>query len=549
MSFIDFAKICERVRKTSSKSVKVAIIADYLKKLSDTELPITVRFLSGRIFPKGSSLDMNIGYRTLLKALVNVTGLSRRKLLELYKKYGDLGSMTEEALREKRALKAFFGEQEEVSLREVYDELKRIAEISGEESVKRREIRLRGLLSRLSPLEVKYLFKLILSELRIGVVEGIVEQSIAEAFNRNLDEVRRAVLLTGDIGEVALMAKRNKLDQARITPLRPLGFMLAEPFSSPKEIEEYFGRELVAEYKYDGIRTQLHKKNNEIRLFSRRLEDITESFPEIINGAKKLAHDIILDGEVLAFKNGHPLPFSELQKRLRRKDPWKIMEEIPVIYLVYDIVYLDGQSLIEKPLLERKEVLKNISFPEPLKLSPYRIVRKAEEIEKMFRESRRQGHEGLMLKVPDSQYEVGKRGKKWVKLKEGLDTIDAVVVAAEYGHGKRAGLLSDLVFAVWDKDQLKIIGKAYSGLTDAEIRRMTNELKKLAIKEEGIRIWVKPKIVVEVAFDSVQKSERHESGYALRFPRIKRLRLDKRPEDADTIEKLRMLAEKSELSS
>ena len=260
--------------------------------------------------------------------------------------------------------------------------------------------------------------------------------------------------------------------------------------------------------------------------------------------------DFILDGEVMAFQNGEPLHFQELQKRLHKKNlTEQIMSDIPLVYIVYDIMYFNGENLIRKSIRVRKGILSNISFKEPIINSIYKLVNSAEEIIAMFEESRNIGREGLVLKDPDSHYHPGRRGRYWVKLKKELDTIDAVIVIAEYGHGKRAGVLSDYTFAVSDDDnnsisKLRTIGKAYSGLTDDEILETTKKLKSIIIKDEGIRIIVRPKIILEVAFDSIQKSNRHDSGFALRFPRIKNIRKDKNVSDIDLLQKVKRIYEK-----
>jgi DNA ligase 1 len=333
---------------------------------------------------------------------------------------------------------------------------------------------------------------------------------------------------------------------------------------SAEQIIGYYQKTLICEFKYDGIRAQMHKFGQQIRLFSRKLSDVTNAFPELANAAtdvkllspstsaSSLYLDFILDGEVMAYQNGKPLHFQELQKRLHKKNlTEQIIAEIPLVYVVYDIMYFNGENLIRKPIKERKEILSNISFREPIINSIYRLVNSEEEIVAMFEKSRDIGHEGLVLKDPDSHYHPGKRGKYWVKLKKELDTIDAVIVIAEYGHGKRAGVLSDYTFAVREDDdntnstsKLRTIGKAYSGLTDNEILEMTKRLKSIMIKDEGIRIIVKPEIVLEIAFDSIQKSNRHDSGFALRFPRIKNIREDKNFSDIDSLKKVKQIYEK-----
>jgi DNA ligase-1 len=337
--------------------------------------------------------------------------------------------------------------------------------------------------------------------------------------------------------------------------------MLADVMFTAEEIINYYEKPLICEYKYDGIRVQMHKFGQEIRMFSRKLADVTNAFPELADAALAVTAtssssssssssniDFILDGEILAFRNNKPLHFQELQKRLRKKTVTEqIMAEIPVIYTVYDIMYFNGEAIIKKPLNERKEMLSYIAFKQPIINSSYKTVNSEQEIISIFGVSRDIGHEGLVLKEPDSQYHPGKRGRYWMKLKKELDTIDAVILIAEYGHGKRAGTLSDYTFAVRDEknnNKLTIIGKAYSGLTDEEIDDMTSKLKSLMIKDEAYKIIVKPEIVLEIAFDSIQKSDRHDSSFALRFPRIKNIRNDKTVADIDTLEKVEQIYKK-----
>ncbi|HYY71790.1 MAG TPA: ATP-dependent DNA ligase, partial [Nitrososphaeraceae archaeon] len=338
---------------------------------------------------------------------------------------------------------------------------------------------------------------------------------------------------------------------------------------SAEEIINYYNKPLICEYKYDGIRLQLHKFKKEVRLFSRNLAEITYAFPELVKAAIETTIkttntmlsnqvDFIVDGELVAFKNGKPLHFQELQKRLRRKNVTNsIQTEVPVYYFIYDIMYFKDYQVLKKSLFDRKDILSTISFKEPIINSSYKIVESIEKVIAIFNESKDIGHEGLVVKDPLSQYHPGKRGRYWMKLKKELDTIDAVIVIAEYGHGKRAGVLSDYTFAVIDEEsndnynndsnfyekniRLKTIGKAYSGLTDKEIDEMTKRLREITVEDKGNRILVKPEIVLEVAFDTIQQSDRHNSGFALRFPRIKSIRIDKDVKDIDTLEKVRQI--------
>jgi DNA ligase 1 len=543
--FSRFVQACEQVRQNPGKNAKIAVIADYLSELDDESLPIAVLFLSGSAFAKGSGLVLNVGYNTIMRALSDIARLAPEEIQRIYLKHGDLGSLAEYAVSKKQQGPLL---QQQLLLPDLHDQLKKIADASGPGAGDAKRKILTGLLINCSPLEARYLIRIATGEMRVGAVEGIVELALAKAFGREVQAVRQAMLLSGDIAQVAVLAKKDALASAIMKPLTPLSFMLADVMFSAQEIAEYYQKPLVCEWKYDGIRVQLHKLGSEVRMFSRKLEDVTASFPEISKAAGALP-DVILDGEALAYKDGRPLHFQELQKRLRRKIVTReLMDEIPVAYVPYDILYF-GKSVIDMPLSKRKELLAQIKFPEPMVNLGYSVVSSAEEIADAFLKSREMGHEGLVVKDPDSLYHPGKRGKYWAKLKRELDTIDAVIVMAEYGHGKRAGVLSDYTFAVRDGDKLKTIGKAYSGLTDAEIAEMTAKLRLLATKDEGYRLVVKPEIVLEVAFDSIQKSDRHDSGYALRFPRIKYIRTDKTAKDVDTLDKVEKVYERQTLKS
>ena len=549
--FSHFDDICEKVRQTASKNAKVATIAEYLIKLkdqdggSDTSLAVAVLFMSGAIFPKGSGLTLNVGFNTIMRSLSEIARLESEEIQKIYLKHGDMGALAEYVVS-KRQQSPLVAQQ--LLLPDVHDQLRKIADAVGSGAAEAKRKILTGLLINSSPLEAKYLIKIATGELRVGVVEGLVELAIAKAFGRDVQAIRQAMLLSGDIAHVALLAKKDALSTAIMKPLVPLSFMLADVMFSAEEIEQYYNKPVICEFKYDGIRVQLHKFGDKVKMFSRKLEDVAASFPEIVSAVSLLEADFILDGEVLAYRRGRPLHFQELQKRLRRKAVTdRLMAEIPVVYVPYDIMYFDGQSLIGRPLTERKRLLSQIGFGEPIIDLGYRIVSTAQQIACTFKESRDAGHEGLVIKELESQYHPGKRGRHWTKLKYELDTVDAVIVIAEYGHGKRAGTLSDYTFAVRDEHDsgsLKTIGKAYSGLTDAEIAKMTNKLRSITVKDEGYRLVVRPEIVLEVAFDSIQKSDRHNSGFALRFPRIKYIRTDKTVRDIDTLEKVQRIYER-----
>ncbi len=539
--------------------MKINILSDYLYSLSDDEesLPIAVLFFAGRIFPQGSKFVMNLGYSTIIQVLSEIATLDSNQIQKIYLEHGDMGALSEYAVSKKNVVSLF--QRERLTLSSIYGRLKEIADTIGSGSGKEKKSILKGLLVDSSPQEAKYLIKIINREMRIGLTEGLVETAISKVFHQDLKDVRESMLVSGDISKVVLLAKRNLLHTSLIKPLTPISYMLADVMFSAEEIINYYQKPLICEFKYDGIRAQMHKSGQQIRIFSRKLSEITNAFPELANGGVNLKLlsstlfsdiDFILDGEVIAFQNGKPLHFQELQKRLHKKNlTEKIMTETPLLYVVFDIMYFNGESLIKKSIRERKEILSNISFKDPIINSIYKLTNSEEEIIAMFEKSRGIGHEGLVLKDPDSQYHPGKRGRYWVKLKKELDTIDAVIVIAEYGHGKRAGVLSDYTFAVRDVENnsvsnLRTIGKAYSGLTDDEILETTKKLQSIIIKDEGTRITVRPEIILEVAFDSIQKSNRHDSGFALRFPRIKNIRVDKNVSDIDSLQNVKRIYQK-----
>jgi DNA ligase 1 len=537
----------------------VNILSRYLTSLNDDEsLSVVVLFFSNRIFPKGSKLVINIGFSTIMQVLSQIAILNLNQIQNIYLKYGDLGALSEYTVSMKNVISLF--QQQPLTILSVYDRLKQIADAIGSGSGKDKKDILKGLLIESGPVEAKYLTRIINGELRIGLTEGLVEVAISKAYQQDLQRVRNAMLVLGDVSQIVLLAKRNQLHTALIKPLTPMSYMLADVMFTAEEIIKYYRKPLISEFKYDGIRAQMHKFRRQVRLFSRRLSDVTNAFPELVNAALEVHLlptsapsstdiDFILDGEVMALLDGKPLHFQELQKRLNKKIPTEqTLAEIPLVYVVYDIMYLNGENLITTPIKERKEILSNIFFKEPLINSAYKVIDSEEEIIAMFEKSRHIGHEGLVLKDPDSQYHPGKRGRYWAKLKKELDTMDVVIIVAEYGHGKRAGMLSDYTFAVKDGEinansKLRTIGKAYSGLTDEEILEMTKKLKSIIIRDEGIRIVVKPEIVIEVAFDSIQKSNRHNSGFALRFPRIKNIRWDKAASDIDSLQKVKQIYE------
>ncbi|MDA4122179.1 MAG: ATP-dependent DNA ligase [Thaumarchaeota archaeon] len=543
------AETLEKVRLTKGKNEKVSILAGLLSRLkSEDEVEYAARFAAGRTTRKGSAEETQVGYSALVGVLREVTGVTQEELSKSYLKHGDLSESVAEFIGRRREATLFDGEEDPLTILDVASTFERMTEAQGKGSTATKRELVKSLLHRgEGELEAKYIVKILSKEMRIGLVEGLVEEAVAQAFGGDAgrETVKEAYLMLGDIGLLAREAKCGRLANVRIEPMRPTNFMLAEPMASAEEISAYFeGRELFAEYKYDGVRAQVHKLGGEVKIFSRRLEEMTRSFPEVVDAASRIPHDVVLDGEIVAFREGEgPLSFQLIQRRLRRADVEESKRIAPIRYFCFDMLYLDGSPTHRESFRARRALLWGVLKGTSLQRADSRTVRTAGEIDAFFRESRSLGYEGLVLKDPESPYTPGRRGRYWAKLKEELDTLDVVMVAAEFGHGKRAGKISDYTFAVRDGDGLKVIGKAYSGLTDKEIDEMMVRIKRLTVGEAGFRMAVRPEIVLEVAFDSIQKSERHDSGYALRFPRIKRVRDDKQAGDIDTLERVREIYE------
>jgi DNA ligase-1 len=582
-----FAECAEGVAATTKKLQKRAIVAEYLKSLSKDEAAVATVFLSGRAFAAWEEMTLQVGGTILWKTVAAISGKSEGELTAAYRRHGDLGAVAGEVLPVR--------DEQGVGILEVEKIFRQIAEARGAAA---KGAVVRDLLGRARPVEAKYIIKIMTGDLRIGLKESLVEDAIAEAYGATLAEVQRANMLLGDIGEALRLAVESRLGEAKMRMFHPLGFMLASPVESAADGLSYFA-EAAVEDKYDGMRAQAHVSGGEVRFYSRTRDEITESFPELPDALAGLRQEVILDGEIVAWEYpeelepeskpkvvdetltpeaeekaaglGRARPFTFLQQRLgRKKVSEELLRDVPVAFVAFDVLYADGELLIDRPLAERARILDglmesknlqhrgqraslgktqtNLSFDNDGRFSPSRVIRapafraaSEDELELLFTAAQERGNEGLMIKDLTSAYLPGKRGKAWLKMKRELATLDVVVTAVEYGHGRRVSVLSDYTFAVWDaeKERLVNIGKAYSGLTDAEIVEMTRWFLEHTIEDQGFRRTVEPTVVLEVAFNNMMRSERHESGYALRFPRIVRLRPDKLASEADTIERVK----------
>jgi len=565
-AFLRFAETCAAIGATPSKLEKTRLLAEYLQSVERDYVPVVTIWFTGLPFAPGENRVLQVGWALLRDALCSIAAVDENEFHHIYLKHSDLGETAFE-LFERRNGAAGQGVQ---TLREVHTVFEALQSARGPSA---KLPLLINAFARGSPLEVKFLVKIITSDLRIGLKEGLVEEAVAKAFNVSADDVRNANLLLGSIGETARLAHENRLREASIEPFRPVKFMLASPEETAEDIWERLvvasrssrGNEDLTEKaesdqslltsaatvwledKYDGVRCQLHKVGSRVALYSRDLKDITTTFHDVAESARHLDGDVIIDGEILAMRGEEVLPFAELQKRLgRREHDLFLREEVPIEFIAFDLLWLNSASKLNEPLRERRAQLEQLALPSGLRLARITQADSAAEIDAAFAAARDRNNEGLIAKDPQSIYSPGRRGLAWLKLKKALATLDCVVVGAEYGHGKRSKVLSDYTFAVRDErtGDLKTIGKAYSGLTDAEIAELTQHFLSRTIEKHGRFHVVAPDTVLEIAFDRIQESDRHSSGLAMRFPRIVRIRTDKTPGEIDTVRSARKLVQK-----
>jgi len=567
-SFLEFAEICEALAATTKKLEKRALVADFLRGLALLDAALAALYLSGTPFAETDRRALNVGGSLLSKAVAQVSRASRETMHAAYRRHGDLGAAARDLLADHTP------SGPPLTLRDIQHAFDTLASARGPAA---KLPILLDLLNRSQPLEAKYLIKLISGDMRTGVKQSLVEEAIAQAYAAQTTAVRLAVMLQGDLTTVVTMAAENRLAQASMKLFHPLGFMLASPVESVEKAIERFREEtgvtdaplrrVILEDKYDGIRAQLHcgdpEQPGRVELFSRNREDIGASFPELREAFAHFDEPVILDGELLAWnsRDARALPFAALQQRIGRKQvSAEMLEQTPVLYVAFDVLYHGSELLLELPLAERRAHLEAIIarhapataiasprkqallFSEPgppafprLQLAPAVHLESAAQLDRAYTEARQRGNEGVMLKDTTSLYEPGRRGLAWLKLKRELATLDVVVTGVEFGHGKRAGVLSDYTFAVRDGDTLRNVGKAYSGLTDAEIAELTAFFHQHTLEDYGHFRTVEPLKVLEVAFNNIMRSGRHNSGFALRFPRIMRIRGDKPVSKIDTL--------------
>ncbi|ASJ07614.1 ATP-dependent DNA ligase [Thermococcus pacificus] len=550
MRYSELADLYRRLEKTTLKTLKTKFVADFLKKTPDELLEIVPYLILGKVFPDWDERELGVGEKLLIKAVSIATGVPEKEIEDSVKDTGDLGESVALAIKKKKQ-RSFFSQP--LTIKRVYDTFVKVAEAQGEGSQDRKMKYLANLFMDAQPEEGKYIARTVLGTMRTGVAEGILRDAIAEAFKVKPEMVERAYMLTSDFGYVAKVAKLEGNDGlAKVTvqigkPIRP---MLAQNAASVKEALVEMGGKAAFEIKYDGARVQVHKDGDRVVIYSRRLENVTKSIPDVVSAVLESlkAEKVIVEGELVAVgEGGRPRPFQFVLRRFRRKyNIDEMIERIPLELNLFDVLYVDGETLINLPFSERRKRLEEtIAESEKIKLAVQLVTNNVDEAQEFYEKALELGHEGVMAKRLDSVYEPGNRGKKWLKVKPTMEDLDLVIIGAEWGEGRRAHLLGSFLVAAFDphSGEFVPVGKVGSGFTDEDLVEFTKMLKPLIVREEGKFVEIEPKVVIEVTYQEIQKSPKYKSGFALRFPRYVALREDKSPEEADTIERVARLYE------
>jgi DNA ligase-1 len=534
----EFAAVKDAVAAVAGKLEKQRLLAEYFRALDDDDLRLAVRYAGGRAFAATDERVLAVGGAILWDVLMEMLPVSHEEFRRLSIASGEIGEAVSKVWPGREVERA-------LTLAGLAEGFEQLAATGQQE---RKRAILRRLFDRCATgREATYLTKIILRDMRSGAQEGVLQAAVAQAFGKKTAAIQRCQLLVGNLEEVALLAKHDQLCCASFCLFHPIQFMLATPQETAADaVKTMDGRTFFIEDKLDGIRAQVHKQGARVAIYTRTMDRTDESFPEVVEAMRRIDGDFLIDGEIVPFAGGAVSPFQHLQRRLGRKRPSAaVLKKYPVAIIAFDLLWEDGELLMERPLRDRRARLGALAqrtrVGAHLNVTDVHEVTTEQEIVRTFEAAKNRRNEGVMLKDPESVYAPGRRGKMWLKIKTHLPTLDCVVTAAEYGHGKRRNSLSDYTFAVWDREPLEDgarlvnIGKAYSGVTDAEIAQLTELFKSIAVADNGRVFRVRPQVVMEIAFDQIQRSGRHDSGYALRFPRIKTIRWDKRPGDADRL--------------
>ncbi|HHQ44687.1 MAG TPA: ATP-dependent DNA ligase [Candidatus Altiarchaeales archaeon] len=552
MEFNQLSRVLERIEAVSGRLEMTDIVADFISNLNSKDLPTVILFLRGRIFPQYDSRELGIAEKLMVKSLCDVSGKTEAEIHRILRKKGDMGLVAQEIIVSKTQTTLF---KETLTLGKVRENLEKLATLEGKGSTDKKLGYIKELLSRATPVDAKYIVKLILGELRLGVGDGTIRDAIAKNADVPKELVENAYNLICDLSEVALIAKEKGhagLEAVSMECGRPVRVMLAQKAESIESVIEKYGQ-VQAETKYDGARIQAHKNGEKVELFTRRLENVTKQFPEVVEwcGRQIIAKSCIIEGEIVAVedrKNRRPLPFQHLSRRIKRK--YRISEisrQIPVEVNIFDLIYIDGEMKTKTIFSERRKLLEDSIAPtQSFRLADKIVTADVAEVEKFYKNALDQGHEGVMLKVLDAPYKPGSRVGYMYKVKPVMETLDLVLTGATWGEGRRAKWLGSYLLSTHDSEtgEFLEIGRMATGFTDAQLEEMTEKTKDLITLTDGKEVRLKPQIVVEVAYEEIQKSPTYTSGYALRFPRLVRIRDDKSIEDADSLSRVEEIMKK-----
>lgn len=558
MQYSIVSDVYEKLEKVSAKLGKRDIVSELLKETPKELLPKVVLLLNGRVFPTWSEQELGVANQLMIKAISKACGIESNKVVKKFKELGDLGLVAEFFAKSKKQKTLV---KKHLTIEKVFENLQSIATQTGKGSQERKLDLIAELLSQANSKEALYIVRTVLQELRVGVAEGILRDAIADAFKVSAQVVENAWFLNQDYGEIAKIAKEkgeSGLKKVKIELGKPISVLLAE--KAPDLVEAIKSYERPAlEYKYDGARLIVEKKGNQIWLYTRRLENVTNAFPDVVELVKSSikAKECIVEGEALAInpKIGKPLPFQRLSQRIKRKyDIQKTIKEIPVQLNLFDIIYLNGEMLFDLPLEKRRKKLEKIikEIPEKIQLAKQLVTKDLKMAEEFYKEALDAGQEGLIVKNLDAKYQPGRRVGFWLKVKPILETLDLVIIGATWGTGKRTGWLGSYILGCRDPDTGKFLecGMLGTGVKekktsedDVTFEDLTKLLKPYIESERGNEVKIKPKIVIEVAYEEIQKSPTYSSGWALRFPRFQRIRWEKPITDVDSLYRIKHIYE------
>jgi len=547
MLYTKLVDIYEALNSTTKRLEKTEILADFLKLIGENEpqiLPAVTLMSMGRIFPTWSQKELGIGSKLLMKAIALAVGVTAGEVEDQVRETGDIGMASEKLFYRKSQVTLF---TRSLTISKVYNDLVKIADISGGRSQYKKIDILLGLLSSASPLEAKYITRTVIEELRVGVGEGTIKDAISQAFGIPKEVIERSHMLTNDLGLVAAVSRvegEEGLKKLSLEPGKPVKPMLAQLSPGIEETVKEMGW-AICETKYDGIRVQIHRKGEEIEIYTRRLENISKALPEIVSYIRESLppRDFIVEGEIIVTRDGKPISFQYILQRVRRKyDIERMVDQIPLTLYLFDTLYY-GNNLIDTPFHNRREILESIVQVNPGKVEISRQVNVTpsdiEKAQELFEYSINEGHEGIMIKDPEAPYMPGIRGKKMLKFKAEPETLDLAVVGGTYGKGKRAHFIGSYLLALQDEDnQLRTIAHVATGLDDKTLAELSQLVEPLITRQKGRKVRIEPKIVLEVAFSEIVKSPEYESGYSLRFPVVKGIRYDLSPVDVDTLDRI-----------